>query len=582
MVAATVAAAPAPARAAACAVTLAESLKPTVLARLQELTDEGYRDKAFTPNLAPPPKELASTANETLPVLYRTFTSDPQLSKQGDYYDNYFGNDYKSSADVFVLPLDDRALCQLLPLQAVFLSDGATHHYAEISRVDYQHQTITLNDEWADVSFLRDGYNIAGVKGIPLKTPGGKPQLQLTFEDFVSVLRGRIFVPVADPKIAGEDALVSAHDVLRVIERLYPEVASSQDYLLWKYSRMLTALGPDFLPAELELGDMQIPDSMPRLEQLQLAMSDLAMGAASNFEQELNVKTRQIIGLDADPKARVDEWQDRRNAFIDRLDGYATAFNWPLKRWLIFVTRHADDALVHLAVTEKFLAASPDDLDLQIARTRSLLDLHHASEARDQLAATTRAWRMQVAAGIDLKPEDKAVAYFWASEVSPQLESGRLMLWRWAQIRMLEAIAALEADPSADVRPITTDLNDRYKSEVEWDRISGYCYDFLSDCLWMSWLSHDGDTDGGIVKLLADFTLTPQEQNRIADAVFEHAKKRRSILDLDAASSGSVGKSSLKAAVCKRWSHQPEFTPMAEDDKDALSRLHAFDQFCRH
>ena len=127
---------------------------------------------------------------------------------------------------MFILPKDDRMFCTLATGRAVFLSDGITHHYALVDSVDYIRKIVTLLDPWAAVSFLLPDHNVIGVKGRAYTGPQGQPLLDLSFDDYMRAIHGQLEMIVWDP-------------FFQTMEKVYSDIAGEEEYLVWKYSRIL-------------------------------------------------------------------------------------------------------------------------------------------------------------------------------------------------------------------------------------------------------------------------------------------------------------------------------------------------------
>ena len=68
----------------------------------------------------------------------------------------------------------------------LMLSDGVTHHISTVFHVDRAKDTIFLADEFPDESFLRPGFNEAGVAAVIVESKGDK-LLKLKKTEFLSV-----------------------------------------------------------------------------------------------------------------------------------------------------------------------------------------------------------------------------------------------------------------------------------------------------------------------------------------------------------------------------------------------------------
>ena len=184
---------------------------------------------SYQPNTGVVPEELAFTASETLPLFRREGLLNPVRPKPQVVVDAYYGSDYAAtSPDVYILPKDARIFCLFEPGRAVFLSDDVTHHYAIVDDIDLRRRVVTLVDPWAFVSFLLPGHNYKDVKARAYRGGRGQPLLDLTFDEFLRVLGGSVEGIVPD-------------QFFQAFEKLYPELARREDYLVWKYTRLLAS-----------------------------------------------------------------------------------------------------------------------------------------------------------------------------------------------------------------------------------------------------------------------------------------------------------------------------------------------------
>jgi len=407
------------------------------------------------------PPELARTARENLPMFHIAHRLNP--IREGDrlIIDAYLGLDYASkSPDVFVMPLDSRAVCILAPESVVFLSDDATHHYATIDSIDFATQSVTLVDPWASVSFLLPGRNLLGIRAEAIEPAGNAQRIKLSIGEFLRVLRG--FVEASDPQRTFE-----------AIEKIYPELAGSEDYLFWKYSRVIgTGRYDDIIAA---VSDLQARDDIASKPRLKLLL---------DFANDITGVV--FAGVPREDRNGNDDTQKAFNAFLDRAEGYIR-LPWSLRWLLIDRSTAASDNFV-LSVADRLLRADPQDVDVRIAKAQSLTRLQRAPEALAEADLADEQWTTEVRLLIQSDTREKAVETVFDSPI--KLVSLNVFRWRYGRIRLAQLTSTIASKPGTDVSAPLQGLLKRYPAS----RI-----DFLYEFLHLYSLSSDPKDEDALI-----------------------------------------------------------------------------------
>lgn len=559
----------APAAASDCSVRLADAVgaeKLAVLtAQMQANADSLWRSAS----LGPTPDEVASTARETIPNIVRAFWLRPVRNQPVIMADAYAGADYTSSGpDVFILPGGSRAVCHMIPGVMVFLSDGSTFHYTTVSEVDYAGRTITLADPWSGVSFLRKGFNQAGVAAEVSPTLGGKPGLRLTFDEFATVFRGEIDMTAA---VAGFSPTVT----FDVIAQIYPELADTEPFLFWRYSRLLSRPDTDEGVSALgELAKRPDLDAKPSLGLLADAAGAM-FAIRTNFGMVAQVRKQSFTSL-----ADVPDSPDRQ-AFVAAAKAEVLAQLPQLARSLptVMMLRMLDDAAwiddleLRLALAESFVVAHPDDMEPLFAKATALIMLERDAEARSVLAHARQVWLDTVAAVVDV-PSGEAVKWFEERSPGYHLTTFNLLHWQRARLSLLEAIA----DPGSVAGPTFDWLLAQGKTYVS-DGTYGVAYDFLEEVLWLAWRRGDGALERTLIATgIANGAGDDAWGWHSAASVLRHAEWRHGMKDLLGEDWAATRASSLKPAICELVGTSPVL-PRATDPA-SLARQAEITEFC--
>jgi tetratricopeptide (TPR) repeat protein len=553
-----------------CPVKLAELVGPqaiaTLTAHLEAAADEYWR----RPALGGTPDALASTARETIPNIVRSHRSSPVRRFAGIEADAYAGPDYASSnPDVFVLPGGPRALCHMIPGVLVFLSDGSTFHYTYVASVDYNQRTITLADPWAGVSFLRRGFNQAGVAAKDVATVAGKPGLLLTFDEFAAVFRGLI------DSTAGS-AGFPARITFDALARIYPEIADSEAFLVWRYSRMLARLNtPDGLASIAELGDRNDLDAKPGLGRIADA-AGLLLAIRTNLGFTADPRRRRLTSFAelADTPERQALLAAERQRVIDALPGLAKSMPTLLLLALLEDAALLDDRELRLAVADAALSARPQDVEFLLAKAEALLALERFEEARPVLASARQIWSSDLVTAIDV-PADRVLQWFNEHSRRLHLVTFDLLHWQRARIDLLEAIA----DPrvvGGSTEDWLADLGNNYAPSDSY----GAPVDHLEKSLWLAWRRGDHGLERGLVLAGLDHARGDTAlEYHLAAAVLMHARWRRGLVGLLGEDRARVKASFLGSRLCEIVA-AGEAMPRATDEV-YLSRQAEIAEFCQ-
>ncbi|MEZ5922879.1 MAG: hypothetical protein R3D57_00675 [Hyphomicrobiaceae bacterium] len=533
------------ARAGDCPVTLADAVGKENIAALTAMMQSNADDLWRSASLGPTPDEVASTARETIPNIVRAFWLRPVQSQQLIMADAYAGADYTSSGpDVFILPGGRRAVCHMIPGVMVFLSDGSTFHYSMVSEIDHARRTITFADPWSGVSFLRKGFNQAGVAAETAPTLGGKPGLRLTFDEFATVFRGEI-------DMTAELAGYSPRLTFDVIARVYPEIVETEPFLLWRYSRLLSRLSSsEGLSALGELGKRPDLDTKPGLGLL-ADVAAVMLAIQTNFGMVANVRAQSFTVLGDVPDS------PDRQVFVGRARAEVLAFLPQMARSIpaVMMVRLIEDAAwiddleLRLALAESFAVAHPDDIDVLLAKARALLMLERDAEARAVLARTRQVWLAAVKSVIDVPPE-QAVAWFEERSPHYRLTTFNLLHWQRARLSLLEAIA----DP-ASIPGRTFDWLDAQGKTYTPEGTYGIAYDFLEDALWLAWRCGDASLERTLIATGIERGMGDAAWERhMATSVLRHAQWRHGLKGLLGEDWTATRASALKLAICEQTS----------------------------
>lgn len=557
----------APARADECPVKLADMVGAEAIARLTDQTLATMIEQAGGAVLGPTPEAIIRTSHNNIATGVRSSWQRPVRGRHTVYADAYAGPDYTSSSpDVFILPGGARAVCHMIPGVTVFLSDGSTFHYTVVAAVDYEKQTITLADPWAGVSFLRKGFNQAGIAAETV-TIAGKTGLSLTFDEFATVFRGQI-------DATADVARFSPTITFDTLAAIYPEIASSEAFHFWRTSRMLAGLDTnEVAPIVGELVHRSDLDTKPLLFELANAASIL-LAIRTNFGLFVNPLDGQVDVVanlpDADRDASISAI---RSKTINDLPRIAKILPAVTRLRMLEDVVQTDDLELQLELAQAFALAYPDDVEWALDEARALLMLERVPEAQAVLTRARQLWTASVQAQIDV-PADQAVEWFGKHSPSFGTVSFYLLHWQRARLSLLEAVA----DPtlvSGEERDWWGTLGRGYVVGGTY----GIANDFLEESLWIAWRRGNATLEreliaAGIEGGAGDIAWEPF----MAGAVLAHATWRHGMKDLLGEEWDRARSSFLKPELCGRIAASP-MLPRATDPA-YLSRQAEIAAFC--
>lgn len=501
-----------------CGTTLSRMVGASQVKALQDQMVKAERK--FRPQLSALPQELAYSVSENLPLLRRADLLNPIRPRPRIYVDAYHGSEYVSeSADVQILPSDQRALCLLLPGRAVFLSDGTTHHFSLIYSVDYNSERVRFLDPWAQQSFLLEGKNNFGIKARAFLGTAKQPLLDISFDDFLKVWRGSIEELNSDIYFSG-------------IEAFYPELRRREDYLFWKYSRTFAVDSFQMtILSAIEFTHDFGSSSRGKLKLLARWADDYIIGVISNFS------------VDRPGHASGDAVPQLRQAFLKRLPEYANVLPWNLKWLLLDRTSEGSDTSLRLAMADAFLSASPTDTDFQIARGETLLRLGRYEESLQQLGKAEEQWKQDVASAIQTASADEAVRVLLSRDF--YLQSLAVFHWRKVRIRLFADLARGLAKPNAQF-----DFGNELATLQREYVIGSVAVDFLGEILRLASVTRAAGERDKIIRAAATIRYDNERLETLAAALYKHFVSVETISGISAETASALRSSKLGDALC--------------------------------
>jgi hypothetical protein len=530
-----------------CPVTMSEALGADVVQQLRAEMEK--LATTVRPHSGVVPQELAHTVNATLPLFRRCDLLKPVSGEPKILVDTPYGTDYTAtSSDVHVLPSDPRVFCLLEPGLTIFLSDGGDlYHYANIDNVDLQRKVVTLFDPWASVSFLLPGHNFVDVKARAYSGAEGQPLLDLTFDEFLRALRGSV-------------EWNKPEEFFETFEKVYPELARTEDYLVWRYTRLLASGDYSYSISTAVMKLSQEPiENMPRLRLVKQWADDYTIGVPSGF---------RILELGGSAKKA--DIPKLRQAFLDRIDDYAKTLPWPLKWLLLRQTAYTEDMRFRLAIIDGFLKADPKDVDFQITRAETLLQLGQVDQALHELESAETQWTSDVAHEIDKPTPAEAIAYFFAE--GSGMNSLDVLHWRYQRIKLLSLITQLQRTPNAsmDVENELNNLQGKYL-------IGSVPVDFFPYVLRLAYLAKNKGLEESFIEAAVEFParISDVDKERLgghfAFALYEHFTTRRSTDELSKTTLDSLRRSTVYDDLCETANGEPIIPDMQKRLTDRLA-----------
>jgi hypothetical protein len=379
---------------------------------------------------------------------------------------------------------------------------------------------VTLLDPWASHSFLLPGNNAIGAKARHRAGPQGQPLLDVSFEDFLRALRGSIEGFLPDATFAG-------------LEALYPEMDQREEYLVWKYSRLLStdSFQVSFMRV-IELTARTDLERMPKLRLLAQWADDYIIGVLSGFSVPKP-------GTAADRK----DIPTLRNDFILRLDQYAQSLPWTLKWLLLQRTKETEDRGLSLTILDSFLKFDPKDVDFQIARAETLLREGMIDEALSQLERSEEQWNSEVTRAINKPSAAEAEEFLFAKDYG--LQSLAVLHWRYTRIALLRRIAQrLKGSPD------TQDHDLAMESMQRKYVIGSLLIDFFPETMWAASLSRANASQETYLQSVMKLPNDDERLRHFALALYNLFSTKQSIGEVSDATRTALRRSTIGRELC--------------------------------
>jgi hypothetical protein len=533
--------------AAKCPVTLTKLVGQKTNQQIKASIEAAAKDFQPAGNVAP--EEMARTASETLPLLRRADFLNPVWPGARIYLDAYYGNAFASSSpDYQIFPTDESFLCNLSVGRAVFLSDGQTHHYAVVYDINYQTSTITLLDPWASVSFLLPGNNLANVKAKARFSKARQPLLDLSFAEFQRVVLGSVeeFNPVA---------------ALALAEALHPEYQNNEDFLFWKYSRLMATSSwqRTFIPT-LELSARKDLQSKPRLDLLARWAHDYLTGVQSRFSIPQPGKS-----------SAASEINRLREAYFERLPRYAEQLPWTQKWLLLNRAEKSEDTELYGATLRRFLETSPDDIDFLIRQASFFIENSHWDEAETAIERAKIGWKNEVAKTISLPTPSDAIKFLFSKDYG--LQTLAVLHWRNVRVQFLERELKLaKAGISGEAAKMKMDHELAMEHLQSQYVISSLLLDFFPEVLKDAFLAQDHDAIERYIQTVIGLPDDKRRSQIFALTLYRHFTTTESIATLSSPTGAMLRRSAVGTSLCSLSQiYKPrEFNPLTR----------AFVRFC--
>ena len=517
----------------ACTRPIMQSAPPDVINDILARAGEYFKSADKRP---PGPVDIrfASKSEENFASLIRSVWLDPRPNgingrrSVGDDSQNivamYFGDDMPSSSksEMLLLPQDATMLCLLFPFEGIFLSDGATHHYAVMYDVDYENRIVTLADPWASESFLLPGRNLLGVKARSVVVKPGFHALTLSFDDFVRSTR---------EIVVSSNSLPNEY-LFDTIEQEYPKSELGENFKVWAYEGILSTGNFDStMLVAIKLASDKDVEFMPRLALLRSYADDASVGLATGFSQPR-------IGVVIEDKKEI---AALRSAFVARLKDYAKELPWSLRSYLVDRAELGHDRELALQIVDSFIAADAGDVDFRIRRAQLLVKLGRLADAEKEILQALRSWQTEVAATIDVSPSSEAINLFLEKDWG--LVSHDLFHWQYALVHSTMAIIELKKpfggriSKSSSVNEIVSYGFPPYHHQTDVNQTAG---EFLPEFLYVMSLADKREVEEQMIEasLLRNVPSSDKERNDniryqyLVRTVYRHLSEHRSIAAL--------------------------------------------------
>lgn len=440
----------------------------------------------------------------------------------------------------FSVPRDSRVFCYLKPATLLLLSDGFTHHYAMVRKVDYDASEVWISDNWAKNSFLLEGKNVLDVKAKAIDDHRSRPYLRLSFGDFLKVIVG--FVEADEPgnlfsSIFDNEAPTNA--------------ARSEEIVYWV---LIVAISGDALSA--------VSDFDEALATQRGFVPSKRILALKQFVADRSA-IAQLRGRDNVNFGSVAETIDAAR-FLERLAQYAPSLTWRLKWKLIADAKELLGPELTTQICNTFLLNDPNDVDILIEHGRALLQLGKAHEALSSIHRADEIWSTTMLRVFKTKllPEAKKRLF----EDINYFDVTNILAWRYARIQLLQLAGNLALSGNhAPLEQALKSLRLEYGDEIQLD--------FLPEILLVAGQTRGANVDVQAIAEAARLSLAdagpgfthPWDSKffQVASAVFEYVATKRSIVELNGKLPRRL-RENLRQALCA----------IQEDREDAHFGIH--------
>jgi hypothetical protein len=313
-----------------------------------------------------------------------------------------------TAPDVIAVPLGGQTHCLIHPGSALMLSDGASSHVAIVETVNRDAWSVEFIDPWARKSFLRAGFNLAGVAAEPiLDRPDGAPRLRISMRDLMKVIRGITF-----------DSVLEAY-----LPTLYPDFVAEEPFIAWATAYLYVR--SDFEARVSILALASRPWNTPKMRAIGQAVADSTVGSVCDIDRPAAAEEGGVC-----------------DGIADRMRGYAAVLPWAMAWAVAQIHSDASPIGVSIAVYDIFATARPDDLDFATRRAWGHLLVNDTSFVERELPRLRAAWQQQVSSSVATETLEKAVEFLYSFTLIPH---AGVQILRMRNCRLALIEAGLEA-----------------------------------------------------------------------------------------------------------------------------------------
>jgi hypothetical protein len=188
---------------------------PRLEASLLASADDAFKLQKAGYDENPPGSTTFSEMRRQNPFDY-VASMDPVAMPARSYA--YYLDSLASDDDALLPVRRERFWGLLRTASQLLLSDGRTHHYTMVHRVDHSAGTLDLVDSWPDAIFLRKGLNTRGVAAEIIHVPDRGKIVRVTRAEFERVIMGVI--------------TLEPHNFYEHLLKLFPDSANEPRFLL--------------------------------------------------------------------------------------------------------------------------------------------------------------------------------------------------------------------------------------------------------------------------------------------------------------------------------------------------------------